>query len=533
MVEAALRAADLEGAPRVALEPLSDFFAAAEADPAPLPVWSGELYLEKHRGTFTSQAATKAGNRRGELALAAAELWSTFRPDDAPWPADDLDRAWKLLLVNQFHDILPGSSIHWVHREAAADHAEVQAVAGRLTSESLAAIAAAVDTSGAVDPAVAFNPTPYRRGNVPAFGYAVVDRAAPAPPAPEVEVGDGWMSNGALRIEWDGDGRLTSIFDLDHQREVLAPGRAGNVLTLHRDRPHEYDAWDIDRSALDDFEELAGPVSIDAAGGGVRFRRRFGRSGMDQTVALRPGSRRIDFVTEVDWHERHRLLKVAFPVDVRADHATYEIQFGHVRRPTHRNTSWEQARFEVCAHRWADLSEAGYGVALLNDCKYGYDVQGNVLRLSLLRAPTAPDPECDQGRHRFTYALLPHAGDPFAGGVLEEASALNTPLTLAPVAPGAGPLPPSASFVSVDDPGFVVVAVKRADDGTGDVVLRGYEAAGGRRRARLRVALPFTGATRTDLLERPRPGGEVAVEGDEICLSLRPFELVTLRLSSV
>jgi alpha-mannosidase len=374
MVEAALRVTDIAGAPRVAMESLADFFTAVEADPTPLPVWSGDLYLEKHRGTFTSQAAVKKGNREGERALAAAELWSTVRPDGArAWPAADLDRAWKLLLVNQFHDVLPGSSIHWVYLEAAADHAEVRSVADRLSAESMAAIAARVDTSGATEPAVVFNPTPYPRrepfGTVPAMGYAVADLAAP-PAEPPIEMGDGWMANGQLRVEWDGAGRLTSILDLDHDRQVLAPGRPGNVFHLHHDRPREYDAWDVDRSYLDDFEELHGPVDVSVVEPGrVRFRRRFGGSTLDQTVVLRPDCRRIDFVTDVDWHERHRFLKVAFPVDIRTDRATFEIQFGHVSRPTHENTSWERARFEVCAHRWADLSEAGYGVALLNDCK--------------------------------------------------------------------------------------------------------------------------------------------------------------------
>ncbi|HEX2118569.1 MAG TPA: glycoside hydrolase family 38 C-terminal domain-containing protein, partial [Acidimicrobiales bacterium] len=482
---------------------------------------------EKHRGTFTSQARDKLGNRRCEQALAAAELWSTVRPDGAPWPAEDLDRAWKLLLVNQFHDILPGSAIHWVYRDAAADHAEVRSTAGRLVDDSLAALAAAVDTSGMAEPALAFNPTPYTRDGVPPLGYAVVERAATAGAEP-VEVGQGWIANDHLRVEWDAAGRLTSILDLDHDREVLAPGRAGNVFHLHQDRPAEYDAWDVDRNYLHDYEELAGPAAIDLLDSGVRFRLAFGGSSIDQTVVL--SGRRIDFVTEVDWHERHRFLKVAFPVAVHTDRATYEIQFGHVSRPTHENTSWEQARFEVCAHRWADLSEAGYGVALLNDCKYGYDVRRNVLRLSLLRGPTAPDPECDQGHHRFTYALYPHAGDPFTGGVLQEASALNTPLAILPVDTHPGRLPPSMSFVSVDDPAFVVVAVKRADDGSGDVVVRGYESHGGHRRARLHVALPFTAASRTDVLERP--GQALQVDGSDVCLSLRPFELVTVRLST-
>jgi alpha-mannosidase len=534
MIEAARRVTDVAGVPRVALESQCDFFAAVETDPSPLPVWVGDLYLEKHRGTFTSQAAVKLGNRRGELALAAAELWSAVRPCGGPWPADELDRVWKLLLVNQFHDILPGSSIHWVYEETAADHAEVRSVADRLSADAMAAIAAEVDTGGATEPAVVFNPTPYCRrepyGAVPAMGYAVVDRASPPAPG-AVESGPGWMANGILRVEWDDAGRLTSVYDIEHDRQVLHDGRPANVFHLHHDRPREYDAWDVDRSYLDDYEELDNPVEVEVVGAGaVRFRRRFGAaSSLGQTVVLTAGSRRLDFVTDVDWHERHRFLKVAFPVAVHADRATFEVQFGHVSRPTHENTPWEQARFEVCAHRWADVSEAGYGVALLNDCKYGYDVRGDVLRLSLLRAPTAPDPECDQGRHRFTYALLPHAGDPFAGGVLEAASALNTPLTVLPVDVHPGPLPPSQSFVSVDDPGFVVVAVKRADDGSGDVVVRGYEAYGGRRRVRLRLAMPFDAAYRTDLLERLR--GPVPVDDGAVCLTVRSFELVTLRLT--
>jgi alpha-mannosidase len=533
MLEAALRAADLAGAPRVALESHTDFFAAVETDPTPLPVWAGDLYLEKHRGTFTSQAAVKLGNRRGELALAAAELWSTVRPDGAPWPAEALDRAWKLLLVNQFHDVLPGSSIHWVYEQTAADHAEVLEVAGGLAADAMAAIAAQIDTSAMEEPVLLFNPTPYERrepyGTIPAMGYAAFDVSRPPAPAPP-DSGPGWMSNGILRVEWDDLARLTSVRDLVHDREVLVPGRPGNVFHLHHDRPREYDAWDVDRSYLDDFEELAGPVEIDIAGAGVvRFRRSFGASNLEQTMVLNPGSRRLDFVTEVDWHERHRFLKVAFPVNVHTDRASFEIQFGHVSRPTHENTPWEQARFEVCAHRWADLSESGYGVALLNDCKYGYDVRGNTLRLSLLRSPTAPDPECDQGRHRFTYALLPHAGDPMTGGVLEAASALNTPLAVHPVQVHPGPLPPSRSFVSVDDPAFVIVAVKRADDGGGDVVIRGYEAYGGRRRVRIRTTLAITSAQRTDLLERPRHG--LTLDAGAVVLDLRPFELVTLRLA--
>ena len=573
MLEAARRAADLDGVPALALEPPSAFFAAVEADPAPLPVWVGDLYLEKHRGTFTSQAAIKRGNRKGEAALQAAELWAAAA-GTTPGVAAELDAAWRLLLTNQFHDILPGSSIRWVAEEAEAQLADVERRAAAVAGAALDTLAASVDTGDLAEPVVVFNPTPFRRREavdlaggprlvaVPPLGWTTIDAApgasaAPAGPVP-VEVGAGWMGNGHLRLEWDADGRLTRVFDLDHDRDVLACGAFGNLFQLHEDRPLDYDAWDVDRTYLDQTTDLAGdaltgPVAIEAveAGGvrgSVRFRRSFGASTIDQTMVLTAGSRRIDFVTGIDWHEDHKFLKVAFPVAVHAAAARFEIQFGHLARPTHANTPYEQARFEVCAQRWADLSEAGYGVALLNDCKYGYDVLNRTLRLSLLRAPTAPDPLCDRGRHRFTYALLPHDGD--LTSVIAAGYALGGPLDARPVrsAPPAGeaaasPAAPAAlvggtppvprarpaehSVVTVSDPGFVVETVKAAGDGRG-IILRGYEALGGRRRVRLRPGVPCTRAVRTDVLERDGDPVDVAVDG--IDLWVRPFELVTLRL---
>ena len=276
---------------------------------------------------------------------------------------------------------------------------------------------------------------------VPACGYSTIDLDA-APPV--VRGGhrssDRVLENELLRVTWDDDGLLTSVFDKEHGREVLAPGARGNVFQLHDDNPRDFDAWNVDIDYLDHARRPHRVTSIevverDPLRGGVRFVREFGASTITQTIRLASGSRRLDFDTDVDWHEHHKFLKVAFPVDVHATRATYEIQFGHLERPTHANTSWDVARFEVCAHRWADLSEPGYGVALLNDCKYGYDIHGNVMRLSLLRSPGWPDPESDQGAHRFSYALFPHAGDLREAGVIAEAEAFNLPLV---AAPGAG-----------------------------------------------------------------------------------------------
>jgi alpha-mannosidase len=543
MLEAARRVEELDGVPALALEPPAAFFSAVEADPAPLPVWVGDLYLEKHRATFTSQAAIKRGNRKGEAALQAAELWTAAAGlATAPEVADELEAAWRLLLTNQFHDILPGSSIRWVAEDAEAQLADVERRAGALADRALDVLAASVDTSAFTAPATVFNPTPFPRHEVvdiegrphlvdaPPLGWTTIETGEPGGET-SVTVGEGWIANGHLRIEWNAAGLLTSVRDLDHDREVLAEGAPGNLFQLHEDRPRHWDAWDVDRDYFDHVTDLTGPVEIEVLGAGglrgaVRFRRPFGASVIDQTMTLAAGSRRIDFVTDVDWHEDHKFLKVAFPVAVHAAAARFEIQFGHLARPTHANTAFEQARFEVCAQRWADLSEAGFGVALLNDCKYGYDVRGNTLRLSLLRAPTAPDPLCDRGRHRFTYALLPHAGD--LAPVVAAGYALGAPLVVRTSGPRAGARSSEHSVVRVDDPGFVIETVKAADDGRG-IIVRGYEALGGRRRVRLRAGQTCTAALRCDLLERD--GGPVALDADAaVPLTVRPFELVTLRL---
>ena len=305
-------------------------------------------------------------------------------------------------------------------------------------------------------------------------------------------------------MTWDADGLLTSIHDKAADREVLADGARGNLLQLHDDHPNAYDAWDIDATYLDSVVDLTELDSIEVAQvsplrAEVRTVRRFGASTVRQVMRLDAGSRRLELHTEADWHESHKLLKVAFPVAIRSPRATFEIQHGTIERPTVRNTSWDAARFEVSAHRWAHLGETGYGVALLNDCKYGYDVQGDVLRLSLLRAPTWPDPEADRGEHRFAYALLPHEGSILDGRVAAEAEAFNLPLQLVPGMAGTTGGP--GSFVRVDRAGVSVEAVKKADRDDA-LVVRLCEVSGSRGPVTLTVAAPLTTAVTTDLLER-------------------------------
>src|SRR6266849_1984615 len=436
MIESAHRLRNIDGAPQVELGRAADFFDRAKREAHNLTTWVGELYFELHRGTYTSQARTKRLNRLAEQALREAEIWSVAVGHD--YPAAVFDSSWKRLLINQFHDILPGSSIDWVYEDAERELEAVVEIAGGITTTAQSTLV------GSGDNLTVFNVNSHARREVveidgrpvlvdaPACGWASINGSASAQVQP-VSVSDRVLENSLLRVMWNDRGLLTSIWDKEARREVLAAGGFGNALLLHDDNPKNWDAWDVDadyRKSFVQVTELAS-ATVEMEGplrASVRFTRNFGSSELQQRMVLDAGSRVLRFETEVDWQEEHKFLKVAFPVAVRSARATYEIQFGHVERSTHTNTSWDQARFEVCAHRWADLGEPGYGVALLNDCKYGYDIQGSVMRLSLLRAPTHPDTAADRGKHRFTYALMPHPGDFREAGVIAAAEDLNNPL---------------------------------------------------------------------------------------------------------
>ncbi|MFF4134071.1 alpha-mannosidase [Streptomyces mirabilis] len=538
MMERARRLASLEGSAKVRVEHPDAFFATAREEIPGDQVWSGELYLELHRATYTSQARTKQGNRRSEHRMREAELWATTAALNAPgysYPYEQLDRLWKTVLLHQFHDILPGSSIAWVHREAEAEYARVAKEVEAITAEAVAAL-------GTGETRV-FNTSPVDRAEVvrtsvgipmyaevPANGSALLDAGEPPQP---VSVDGRVLDNGLVRVELAEDGTLASVRDLTADREVLAD--KGNLLRLHSDLPNYWDAWDIDKHYKNRYTDLLDAESVTVVEdgpllGALKVERAFGKgSRIVQTITVRAGSRRIDVETEIDWHEAEKILKAAFPVDIRAPHSSAEIQFGHVQRPTHTNTSWESARFEVYGHRWVHIAEPGYGVAVINDSTYGHDVSRTVredggttttVRLSLVRAPRVPDPEADQGKHRFTYALLPGASIEDA---IAEGYALNLPLR---VADSAGPAEP---VVSVDGEGVTIEAVKLADDASGDVVVRLYESRGGRGSGTLRTGFPLAGAQETDLLERPLT--TVDTEGNAVAVALRPFEVRTLRLA--
>lgn len=541
MVAKAARLRDLEGSARVTWETPQAFFDQAEAEYPEPPVWVGELYLELHRATLTSQAKTKQGNRRSEHLLREAELWAATAAvrTGFPYPYEELDRIWKTVLLHQFHDILPGSSIAWVHREARATYERIAAELNAIIEAAQRALAGEGGTP------LVFNAAPHTRAGIPAGGAAAPVAEGRTELTPR-EGGGHVLDNGLLRIEIDARGLIVSAYDLQADRETIAPGRAANLLQLHSDFPNMWDAWDVDEFYRNTVTDLTDAESVTAredgedgeegeagrAGASVRVVRSFGASRVTQVLSLAAGERRLVLDTEVDWHETEKFLKLAFPLDVHAERYASETQFGHFHRPTHTNTSWEAAKFEACNHRFVHLAEPGWGVAVVNDSTYGHDVTRTVrsdgdrgttttVRASLLRAPRFPDPETDQGVHRFRHALVPGAE---IADAVREGWRINQPerrLT------GGGRVAP---LVTVDEDAVVVTAVKLADDGSGDVVVRFHEAHGGRTRATLTTGFAVADATVTDLLERPL--AEAAAperDGDRIALRLRPFELVTLR----
>jgi alpha-mannosidase len=530
MVAKAARLRNLDGSPTVVWETPEEFFEKAEAEYDRPPVWVGELYLELHRATLTSQAKTKQGNRRSEHLLREAELWAATAAvrSGFPYPYGDLDRIWKTVLLHQFHDILPGSSIAWVHREARATY-------DRIAGELNAVIEAAQRSlAGEGSVPLMFNAAPHARAGIPAGGADTPDTAGEVSRAVRPD-GGFVLHNRLLRVEIDARGLVVSVYDTEAERETIAPGRAANLLQLHPDFPNMWDAWDVDAFYRNTVTDLLDAQEVVPGEDGVSVRvvRSFGASRVTQVLSLVPGERRLEIDTEVDWHETEKFLKLAFPLDVHAERYASETQFGHFHRPTHTNTSWEAAKFEACNHRFVHFEEPGWGVAVVNDSTYGHDVTRTVretdagttttVRVSLLRAPRFPDPETDQGVHRFRHALVPGAT---IGDAVREGWRINLPER--PMT-GAGAVTP---LVTVAEDAVVVTAVKLADDGSGDVVVRFHESRGGRSKATLTMDFDVAAVVATDLLERPLTDATAPHrEGNRVTLRLRPFELVTLRLA--
>ncbi len=578
-LERLARVRDLQGLSPVRQQPAAAFYDEWRREAGAFAEWVGELYLERHQGTLTTQAGVKRFNRLLELGLRELEWVATLAGvvAGAPYPRDWLGRAWREVLLYQFHDILPGSSIRRVYDEALPRYAALYAELRELLTEYDGRLAAAVDTAGRRAPYLVLNSLPWPRNDwvrlgeawhevhVPAMGYRVVDAAAAdsvavrsegAPPDDAdgrsyVEASPSLLENDVLRVAFAADGSISSLVDKRLGRDLITPGAAGNVLAVYSDTG---DVWDFPPDYHEQQprrpELTASAARVDGARGVVRQTYRIGHSEIVQDIALMANGARLDFRTTVRWREPWAMLRTGFAVTPHADDATFEIQFGHIRRPTHFNTSWDVARTEVAAHKWADLSQGDYGVALLNDCKYGHRIKEGVIELNLLRsvkypgdlvpageeqASDEPNPHfTDQGEHTFTYSLFPHAGDHVDGRVVQASYELNVPLratalTGAQVAGEAAALPAAASFLEVDADDIVVEAVKRAEDGD-DVILRLYESHRHGTTARLRLGFDVTAAAEVDLLEE-QPAPLAVEDGRLLTLVFRPFEIKTVRLT--
>ncbi|MBC7477341.1 MAG: alpha-mannosidase [Pseudorhodobacter sp.] len=539
---------DFPVVPKITHVNVSDWFAGIPGRlTAPLPKWVGEIYLEYHRGTLTTQSRTKYLHRRAERALVTAEVLSSMAQMRGANAAPSLQPDWQVLLRNEFHDILPGSSIREVYEVAEAELAGV--VAAGLTRQNAALDVLAAGFAGDSNGMVIVNPDLSPRvlrlhssealpggqavegGSVltaPALigGLSVLAVKTGALPLPAgLSVSSLRLENDLVKVRLNTDGTLASLYDKRVRRECLAgeagkPAR-GNQIWAYVDKPRYFDAWDIEEDYAANGQEVLALGSAKVVETGphrvaVRIERRFGSSTITQTIRLWANSARVEIKTDLDWHDRRILLKSRTPLAVHADHATFECACGVIRRPTHRNTPWDAAKYEVAGHRFADLSEAGFGVALLNDGKYGHDVLGNVMGLSLLRSPVFPDLLADEGKQSFTYALLPHAGDWFEGGVLAEAEDLNQPLLVR----SGKVADQSWTAARLSDRPLALSALKPAEDG-GDLILRVYEPSGGRSEPALTLPEGWTIAGQVNLLEEK-------VEGD---LTFAPFQIRSLRLT--
>uniref|UniRef100_A0A2K5S0C2 Alpha-mannosidase 2C1 n=1 Tax=Cebus imitator TaxID=2715852 RepID=A0A2K5S0C2_CEBIM len=562
MLDRLKRLSNTDGLPRVQLSSPRQLFSALESGSGQLCTWVGELFLELHNGTYTTHAQIKKGNRECERILHDVELLSSLalaRSAQFLYPAAQLQHLWRLLLLNQFHDVVTGSCIQMVAEDAMRHYEDIRSHGNTLLSHAAAALCAGEPGPEGL---LIVNTLPWKRTEVmalpkpggahslalvtvPSMGYAPVPAPTslqPLPPQQPVFVvqetdGSVTLDNGIIRVRLDPTGRLTSLVLVASGREAIAEGAVGNQFVLFDDVPLYWDAWDVMDYHLETRNPVLGQPGTLAVGteGGLRGSAWFllqisPNSRLSQEVVLDVGCPYVRFHTEVHWHEAHKFLKVEFPARVRSSQATYEIQFGHLQRPTHYNTSWDWARFEVWAHRWMDLSEHGFGLALLNDCKYGASVRGSILSLSLLRAPKAPDATADMGRHEFTYALMPHKGSFQDAGVIQAAYSLTFPLLALP-APGPAPATSWSAF-ALSSPAVVLETVKQAESSpqSRSLVLRLYESHGSHTDCWLHLSLPVQEAILCDLLERPDPAGHLPLRDNRLKLTFSPFQVLSLLL---
>lgn len=582
----------IRGIPKVRQESSLTYFTELSErvkDSRRLHTWTGEFYFEYHRGTYTSMARNKRSNRKSELLLMDLELLSVLAEKRGlAYPAEDLERLWKMVLLNQFHDILPGSSIKEVYEVTKREYEQVAEEGGRLLRERKEAVA------GAGDGVTVFNTLGFTRrsltvlpdgvtsltdkgealpsqeigglrysltGEIPSKGYSVygavreADGGTAGEAAGDTEAAGGVVENSAAKsggdtpfsvlktadgfvittpfakVDMAADGSFTSLLDLSENRQVWKAGEAGNRLRIYEDKPIYYDNWDIDVFYTEKYWDLDEPASIVVTSEGplclqITVNRSFMHSRMTQDIRFYAHSPRIDFNTWVDWKEHQYLLKAGFPVDVHTDEAAFDIQFGNVVRKTHTNTSWDRARFESCGHKWMDVSESGYGVSLLNDCKYGHSVREGCIELTLIKSGIEPNPDTDNEEHVFTYSLYPHQGTWREADTQKEAADLNQPLS----AVNGGMPGESYGFAGVKGDSVVLETVKRSEDGNG-IILRLYESRNKRVNAKVSLSCAPVTVTECNLLEEPvDEAGGLMIDRDGFSFVIKPYEIKTYKV---
>ena len=565
MLEYRRRLDKMPGLPNVKTGKAGEYFKAlrekVENTNEYVHTWDGELYLEYHRGTYTSQAYTKMMNRKLELLYRETEwlgtLNSLVNSDWDAYPSTNLLKGWKTILRNQFHDIIPGSSITEVYEDAKIEYKEAEdlALAAKenfdLSKESentwtvinnanwdrCEVIEIETELEGnfydgdnKLEAQRENNKYLVKVENVPATGFKVINLRTESINKEEsvFNYSKDSIETPIYSIKWNEVGQLTSVFDKENNREVLAKNQRGNVLQMFEDKPMAHEAWDIDIYYQEKMREVTDIQNIELIENGnlravVRFSYKYMNTTINQDMVVYKDDRRIDFVTSVDWREQKQLLKVAFPVDVRSTMATYDVQFGNVKRPTHWNTSWDMARFETVAQQWVDLSQRDYGVSLLNNCKYGHDIKDNVIRLTLLKSATHPDPVQDQGEQNFTYSLLPHTGDFVEGNTVKKAYELNQPLTYIN---GVMKEDIKTKMFNFNDAYILVDAIKKSED-EDMVVLRFHEYSGSKQNVKISSDYNIVAWQETNLMEKPL---EDLRNESEINLELNPYEIKTIMI---
>jgi alpha-mannosidase len=532
-----------------------------------IPTWKSELYFEYHRGVMTTQAQHKHNMRTSEEEVLNAEKWASLAwLDGRAYPGGELTEDWKKVLFNQFHDLAAGSGIGIIYKDAQKDYDYVKLSTGAISDKSVARVDEKINTQGAGTPVVVYNPLGWARSgdvkvrvqgsaadakdetlhveNVPALGYKVVwtgGKKTSAPAAVLTESGNAFtLGNEKVSVAVDkSTGCITSLTEKATKFETLASGACGNQLQFFKDTPKEYDAWNVDPGTFDAAPSTIAKAdsveSVKLANGApaIKVSYTWQKSKFVQTLSIPDGSEIVDVDNEIDWHEAHVLLKASFPVAATSDFATYEIPYGSIERTTKRTNSWEKAQFEVPAMRWADLSgttggDGKHGLSILNKDKYAYDAVGNQLRITLLRSAKWPDPEADMGHQHFHYALYPHAGTWKDALTVRHGWEYDYPLTAVVTTAHAGSLPASHSFASVSPENVVLTAVKKAEDSNG-LIFRVYEWAGKASTVEFHVPPGATGATVTNLMEKPE-GASLTVSGDVVTAPIKPYEILTIRV---